>query len=405
MTEALSRSLGTELSEIRDVVCKEWQAESPEAGLVDWAAYVSGTVLHGERPSFVPANISGQRSSEAPVLAAAGYRMGVPTEVARDDGWWLDGMERLMARDALPADRNSFFFRPVELLGLAIGARSISATHPRPASWLGELMVDQRSRLQTSSMLAAVLAALAAQQVSAPAITQTRRDPQTVLDAAALVWLHLFDGDLAKTISAVDRSTVCRDLLLQVSLSRAEAQGVAEVGILWIALERAVRVSIDGLNFSSTGPVDLVETLCRRFPLLVAELAHRYDNREPLQLSDEYDVQDLLRSILRVHFDDVRPEEWNPSYGGVASRSDLLIKSEKVVIETKKTRRSLGQREVIEQLTVDKAQYRTHPDCETLICFVYDPDKRLANPSALESDLSEESAHFTTRVVVSPRGL
>ena len=36
-------------------------------------------------------------------------------------GLWLDGMRRLMTRDPVPADRNSFFFRPVELLGLAAG--------------------------------------------------------------------------------------------------------------------------------------------------------------------------------------------------------------------------------------------------------------------------------------------
>jgi hypothetical protein len=125
----------------------------------------------------------------------------------------------------------------------------------------------------------------------------------------------------------------------------------------------------------------------------------------PLIVADEYDVQDMLRALLRVHFDDVRPEEWNPSYGGVASRSDLLIKSERLVIETKMTRKNLGQREVVEELTVDKAQYRSHPDCETLVCFVYDPSRRLSNPTALEADLSGVESGLTTQVVVSPRGL
>jgi REase_DpnII-MboI len=32
--------------------------------------------------------------------------------------------------------------------------------------------------------------------------------------------------------------------------------------------------------------------------------------------------------------------------------------------------------------------YRQHPDCKTLVCFVYDPDNRLANYDALESDVS-----------------
>jgi REase_DpnII-MboI len=41
------------------------------------------------------------------------------------------------------------------------------------------------------------------------------------------------------------------------------------------------------------------------------------------------------------------------------------------------TRKSLGQRELVEQLIVDKAQYQRHPDCSTLVCFVYDPARRL----------------------------
>ena len=61
-------------------------------------------------------------------------------------------------------------------------------------------------------------------------------------------------------------------------------------------------------------------------------------------------MQDLLRVVLRLHFDDVRPEEWNPSYGGVRSRSDLLLKPERLVIETKMTRKNLSQRELVHQL-------------------------------------------------------
>jgi REase_DpnII-MboI len=72
----------------------------------------------------------------------------------------------------------------------------------------------------------------------------------------------------------------------------------------------------------------------RRFPLLTAELGNRHAGRPPFAVSDEYDVQDLLHGLLRLHFDDVRPEEWNPSYGGTQSRSDLLLKPERVVIET-----------------------------------------------------------------------
>ncbi len=87
------------------------------------------------------------------------------------------------------------------------------------------------------------------------------------------------------------------------------------------------------------------------------------------------------------------------------SRSDLLLKPERVVIESKMTRQGLGQRELVEQLIVDKAQYRRHPDCGTLVCFAYDPGRRLPNPAAIERDLSGNDGRLNTIVVVSSRGL
>lgn len=58
---------------------------------------------------------------------------------------------------------------------------------------------------------------------------------------------------------------------------------------------------------------------------MISELQNRYSGRAPLDVKDEYDLQDLLRSVLQLHFDDVRAEQWNPSYGGVQSRSDLAL--------------------------------------------------------------------------------
>jgi hypothetical protein len=66
------------------------------------------------------------------------------------------------------------------------------------------------------------------------------------------------------------------------------------------------------------------------------------------------------------------------------------------------TRRGLGQREVVAELTVDKAHYRGHPSCRALICVVYDPEHRLDNPGAIESDLSDHNEQLVTHVIVTP---
>jgi hypothetical protein len=59
--------------------------------------------------------------------------------------------------------------------------------------------------------------------------------------------------------------------------------------------------------------------------------------RPTLTINDEYDVQDLMRAILAIEFDDIRPEEWSPSYAGGSKRMDFLLKEESIVVEVKKT--------------------------------------------------------------------
>jgi hypothetical protein len=65
------------------------------------------------------------------------------------------------------------------------------------------------------------------------------------------------------------------------------------------------------------------------------------------------------------------------------------------------TRPNLKQRQVVSELTQDKAHYAKHPDCKTLVCFIYDPASLLDNPTALVDDLSDETQALRTVIVVS----
>jgi hypothetical protein len=115
-------------------------------------------------------------------------------------------------------------------------------------------------------------------------------------------------------------------------------------------------------------------------------------------------VQESLHALLKLYFDDIRPEEWTPSYAGSQSRMDFLLKREKIVVETKFIGEKLSQTEVARQLVVDKDYYRKHPDCQTLICFVYDPHCKCNNPAALERAISMDGDNFRVMVIVSPKG-
>lgn len=147
----------------------------------------------------------------------------------------------------------------------------------------------------------------------------------------------------------------------------------------------------------------IIENIIIKFHSVVGEICRRYDCRSTLKVNDEYDVQDLLRSLLRLYFDDIRDEEWTPSYAGKSTRIDFLLKKEQIAVETKMTRKGLDEKKLGDELIIDIAHYQKHPECRILYCLIYDPEERISNPRGFERDLSEKHGNLITKVFVVPR--
>ncbi len=147
---------------------------------------------------------------------------------------------------------------------------------------------------------------------------------------------------------------------------------------------------------------DLLKLIFEKFHTVVIQLRKRYNSRNTLDVQDEYDVQDLLHCLLKIHFNDIRKEEWAPSYAGGSSRMDFLLKEEKLVIEVKMTRSGLTDKDLGKQLIEDKAKYKAHPDCKRLICFTYDPEGRITNPKGIQNDLNQEDEDFIVEIIIKP---
>ncbi|OAI57991.1 hypothetical protein AYO49_06220 [Verrucomicrobiaceae bacterium SCGC AG-212-N21] len=149
-------------------------------------------------------------------------------------------------------------------------------------------------------------------------------------------------------------------------------------------------------------PLSAVELICERFHTVCRQLRQRHASRPTIDVQDEYDVQNPLHSLLLLHFSDVRPEEWTPSYAGRSARMDFLLKQEEIVIETKCARRGLAAKEVGDQLIEDIARYGEHPGCSVLVCFVYDPSGAIANPRGIENDLRRLDKSLRVEVFIRP---
>ncbi len=79
------------------------------------------------------------------------------------------------------------------------------------------------------------------------------------------------------------------------------------------------------------------------------------------------------------------------------------MKQERIVIETKMTRVSLGAKEIGDELIIDLNRYEAHPDCSTLCCFIYDPDGNINNPDGLASDLTASHGKLKVIVFIRPK--
>lgn len=144
-----------------------------------------------------------------------------------------------------------------------------------------------------------------------------------------------------------------------------------------------------------------LEKICTNFHRCARSILNRHRNRTTLEINDEYDVQDLLQGILRLFIDDVRPEDYVPSYAGGNSRTDFYLPQYETYVETKMTREGLRDREVGEELAIDIARYGDR--CRTLVCFIYDKGSLLSNPYGLISDLEALGAdRVCVKVYIAP---
>ena len=132
---------------------------------------------------------------------------------------------------------------------------------------------------------------------------------------------------------------------------------------------------------------ELLKIIIRGLPRAMHPLTHRRKGATNLVFESEYDIQDLLHSQLRPWINDIRPEEYTPSYAGSSTRMDFLIPEHKLVLEIKRVRDKTHASKLGDELIIDIEHYRRHNRCNTLWCVIYDPLHYLSNPAGLAVDL------------------
>jgi len=299
-------------------------------------------------------------------------------------------------------DRHQSRF-PVEILGVAAGI-ALPSVPREHQEWLANTILRGMTQGQFRTPLSRLAAHVALATVD-DAASGKQQVPSLdvgtlgIADLTLAAAIHLgFMAPVASDAAAVEQALLSRAFTQPIPINDA-----AEAAALAVLARRATDQIV--LGSPETTPEDRIVALCRRFPLFVDRLQVRQRGRAPLAVKDEYDVQDLLHAVLTLHFDDVRPEEFTPSYAGNASRVDFYLPRERIIVEAKMTRNNLSQKEVANELVIDAARYAQMPTVDTLICVVYDPERKCANPRTLENDVEASAGRLKVRAVVCPQGL
>lgn len=412
VSDELRQSFRAELREIADRLrtCAVWS--SPSTGLALYtlrdlsaAAPITASGMNVCFPSG--------RLEEAPALAVAGFSAcySAPTEeqLAR----WKEGLKRLSKRAPFTQDRQTFAFRPPELIGVALGIRAIETESSPLRAWFCEVLASLPEKTAGQSIWHTLWHAYANELfgIAWNGSLYTKLEDWTAAELAlALVLLNdvspISLPDLPQAQSFELEKLLLRRLSVSIAADEREAERLAA---LYAGLHLSVASQLeqylspaDGIRGSTRDAVYILERVCRNFDRLIRALNERHNGRPGFKVEDEYDVQDLMHALLLAHFEVVVREDPTPARAGNRSRVDFVLKKERVIVETKMTRGGLRQSEVHDELTADRDRYQTHPDCELLVCFVYDPEHLFHNAPAFELDLNIENGRPKMRAFVTP---
>jgi hypothetical protein len=140
---------------------------------------------------------------------------------------------------------------------------------------------------------------------------------------------------------------------------------------------------------AASAPLAGLETLLQRLPRVVRQLRVRHDDRPPFRVVDEKDLEDLLRALLPLHFDAIRPQSRTPRYSG-STRTDFLLAPERMAVTVKIARPDVREPQLAEQLREDAAYYRAQRNCDALVCYAHDPAGVLREPLFLANGAAED---------------
>lgn len=176
------------------------------------------------------------------------------------------------------------------------------------------------------------------------------------------------------------------DYVFEQKVQKAFQEGVKRTLTEIDSVTKQLEMKLQHLGITkmtATAEVALALQLCGRLNHSAKVLNRRQRNKPPFDITDEYDVQDLLKSILRAYFKYAVSEDPISKVAGVSSRADFAIEDLGVVIEVKYVHGPSDQSRLVKEYGEDLLFYSKCPFLEHFIYVVYGADD-LNDPELLD---------------------
>lgn len=246
--DAIGYSLGHQLKTLKGEFQKRTEWPDPNTA---FAYYVlKGTDL---QPSEKNISVPEERLQESSMLASYGYLLGASIRSTIDPATssWDEHVKRRFEKKIIGREGNSFFFRPYDLLGIALGLREREALESEVET-LRQAMEGGRQHYAGSSLTRQLIAAIAGRIVGAewslPNFSVHEVDTSAL---CSMYWAARDFPAIADEMGILRETAEIRDQVVAHSLRsvlvhpRAEIQDVA---VTYYALSSIVEENIERLH-------------------------------------------------------------------------------------------------------------------------------------------------------------
>lgn len=305
----ISKSFDYQLNSLEICIRQNFNWESPESGFANYIfnCFTNQLFCSAEEASF--ASLEESRLCQAPMLATIGYQIASGKKFEENFlNSWANGLTRLSSREVFTPDRASFFYRPVELLGICLGVSNCSQVRSKDLAWLENVLRTGEQKLAGSNLWTYLLGILAANSLSIMWKPRIRLLPEemTIEELALTKFFCNFRKSIAQILALVQLEELIDNTLLERCIvNTLTPQDLARASILYCSLKQTVTRIVRSnckqyweVGSNSLAAIEFIDSFSDRFDRATQQLQSHDDIDSLTKILNQYNVNDLLTNLL-----------------------------------------------------------------------------------------------------------